>query len=944
MQMTDPASKPLLAHTGFVRELARRLVLDEADADDVAQQTWLAALRRPPDGSRDVRPWLATVVRNTAWSLFRGRRRQREREAAAARPEAVHDRRGRERLLRLVTGAVLSLDEPYRETVLLRFFEGLPPREIARQQSVPVETVRTRVRRALAQLRKKLDEAHEVHGAHGDSRPAWATLLLPLCRLPAPVAATTSAVVAPALLGAAAIALLGVVVWRGIGDRGERGDPDAHTPIPVTQAPDDDSEGAGAVPQRRPNALVITGRVLDERGRPLKDARVAVVFPDNSAPADATANSAGTDDNGGFSLRAPGTHAVRIAADAPGYATNVTGWLVLDGARANAGTVRLRKERIVAGRVVDMQGHAVAGAKVVIETERDPIPTVWLYPGLTRWMETDAAGEFMFDGLPPGPYRIIADFEEREAVLRRIGVGEEHELRVPDKRPVPIFRLHGTVRTPDGKRTDGEVSAGKTVFSFRNGRMDRKVRAAGAATVWIRVTGYAPFVFPRLADVTSPFEVVLAPPREIRGRVVSDVAVRRISAQWLLPRRVPPPPSHIFAADVAPDGSFVFRGLAPGQYRLGARRPAGPRRPNRLRTTRVIVAEAGTAGHVVELVRTVSTHIEIGVAGPPGTQPVQFHTALFDRRDGRWLWSATGNGAFDHSLRPGVPYRVVAWARAQGGRTLAPTLLDFTGGQKTVRVIAGIGRTATGRVVDESGQPVPGARVRAMPNLDRDRGQGYFDLHFRSGPFGYSDEQGRFSFAGVPERGQVRLHAATPGYSQVRVDSEAGKPPTIVMRRAHAVVGRIVDPAGGPTGLMRVALFAGSREVTAAWAGGSGFFRLYAPPGRYRLLVWEDGGPDDRCASVEVKAGDADIVVSLVPGRHLRGRVTDAVPGTQVVVGGPWGKRVERVDAAGWFYLRGVPRGIQRGSCTAYARTRTRRGRSTPIEDKAGPVTLLLEK
>ena len=46
---TDP--EDLLAHAGWVRELARRLA-DGADADEVEQTTWLAALRAGPRGGR----------------------------------------------------------------------------------------------------------------------------------------------------------------------------------------------------------------------------------------------------------------------------------------------------------------------------------------------------------------------------------------------------------------------------------------------------------------------------------------------------------------------------------------------------------------------------------------------------------------------------------------------------------------------------------------------------------------------------------------------------------------------------------------------------------------------------------------------------------------------------------------------------------------------------
>jgi carboxypeptidase family protein/sigma-70-like protein len=59
---------------------------------------------------------------------------------------------------------VLALDEPYRSTLVLRFFEEQPADAIARAVGVPVETVRTRVKRGLAQLRAKLGGEFEREG------------------------------------------------------------------------------------------------------------------------------------------------------------------------------------------------------------------------------------------------------------------------------------------------------------------------------------------------------------------------------------------------------------------------------------------------------------------------------------------------------------------------------------------------------------------------------------------------------------------------------------------------------------------------------------------------------------------------------------------------------------------------------------------------------------
>jgi len=52
---------------------------------------------------------------------------------------------------------VPTLAEPYRSVILERYFEDASPREIAKRSGEPLETIRTRHRRALAQLRAALD-------------------------------------------------------------------------------------------------------------------------------------------------------------------------------------------------------------------------------------------------------------------------------------------------------------------------------------------------------------------------------------------------------------------------------------------------------------------------------------------------------------------------------------------------------------------------------------------------------------------------------------------------------------------------------------------------------------------------------------------------------------------------------------------------------------------
>lgn len=202
----DPRLSPetLLQHEPFVRELARRLVHDGQAADDVVQDTWVAVLttdRRPVESMRG---WLATIARRVAGRRARTERRRTRREQAVADEApapSVTELVEREHARSTVVGAVLALPESYRDVVVLRWFEGLPPRDVARRLGVPVETVRTRHRRALEQLRATLDTQH------GGDREAWRCALLPLAAAPSSPPLPFTQAVGATLLGGSLLML-----------------------------------------------------------------------------------------------------------------------------------------------------------------------------------------------------------------------------------------------------------------------------------------------------------------------------------------------------------------------------------------------------------------------------------------------------------------------------------------------------------------------------------------------------------------------------------------------------------------------------------------------------------------------------------------------------------------------------------------------------------------
>src|SRR5215470_2042101 len=156
--MTTADVDRLLGQARWVEGFARALVRE--DSDDVAQDAWLAAIQRPPAPAASPRPWFATVMRNLARMRFRSASRRRAREGAsptggdAPTPaELAH----RMELQRRLASVVLALEEPQRSTIVLVFYEGLSPADVARQQGVPATTVRSRMRAALVTLRARLD-------------------------------------------------------------------------------------------------------------------------------------------------------------------------------------------------------------------------------------------------------------------------------------------------------------------------------------------------------------------------------------------------------------------------------------------------------------------------------------------------------------------------------------------------------------------------------------------------------------------------------------------------------------------------------------------------------------------------------------------------------------------------------------------------------------------
>jgi RNA polymerase sigma factor (sigma-70 family) len=380
----------LLAETGWVRALARRLVLDEGLAEDVVQDTWVAALEASPQRAAQgrLRAWLAVVARNLA---LRRRRREAVRRAverAAARPERTGERDevGRLQLQRALMDAVLALDEPYRSAVVLRHLDGLSAAEIARRHGCSVAAARQRVSRGTAQLRSRLERQL---GPHADGLLALAPLLdrgWSGSLLTGGIALSSKLT-----LGAACAALAALALWIATAGGPGRDAPPADEPVPAAalraaetgpaHEPDDRleaaaiaSEPAGAgSPRSRldevergaaPRAWQLRGLVTDTHARPLASALLRIAGL--SQPLELTSDSEGR--IAGELDFVPQGELHEVRASCAGYVPRT---LQLDLARPLA--ITLQTLPWITGRLLDPEGVEVSPPGYVNVTVLDAL-------------------------------------------------------------------------------------------------------------------------------------------------------------------------------------------------------------------------------------------------------------------------------------------------------------------------------------------------------------------------------------------------------------------------------------------------------------------------------------------------------------------------------------------------------------------------------------------
>ncbi|HEX4109339.1 MAG TPA: sigma-70 family RNA polymerase sigma factor [Solirubrobacteraceae bacterium] len=149
---------------------------DRGLVEDVAAETFLVAWRRQSELPSEVVPWLLATARRCLANQRRARGRRdalvdRLGELIACDAGGVEDALARREELRAVLSALAACTERERELLLLSYWDGLAPREIAAVLELNPVLLRARLHRASRRLREALAGEETRPGPAAPRRP-----------------------------------------------------------------------------------------------------------------------------------------------------------------------------------------------------------------------------------------------------------------------------------------------------------------------------------------------------------------------------------------------------------------------------------------------------------------------------------------------------------------------------------------------------------------------------------------------------------------------------------------------------------------------------------------------------------------------------------------------------------------------------------------------------
>ena len=149
------------AHGRALFSYVARITGDNALAEDIVQETLFKAWKHPKileQNNDSVRAWLFTVARNLVIDDRRSARFRRESATDTIPDVPTKDETDAVLDAWVISDVLLTLSEQHRRAIVSAYYMGNSVAEIARQEEVPVGTIKSRLHYALAALKLSLQE------------------------------------------------------------------------------------------------------------------------------------------------------------------------------------------------------------------------------------------------------------------------------------------------------------------------------------------------------------------------------------------------------------------------------------------------------------------------------------------------------------------------------------------------------------------------------------------------------------------------------------------------------------------------------------------------------------------------------------------------------------------------------------------------------------------
>lgn len=926
----EPISLDLvLANMAWMRRLAHRLVGDAAEADDVVQQAWVEAVDHAPPAGQ-LRPWLAGVVKNLARMGHRSGARRRSREAAVegeppAQPSDVVEQLEIERA---VADALLGVEEPYRTTVLLRYYKELSASEIARRLGIPAATVRWRLQRGLEELRRRLD------ARFGNDRRRWALALVPT----AAAARSAAGVGTAAIIGGLVMAklatkvsaafvilcllLLGAVsvsrhvlptsdvtrtrpgvAWRvpgGIGNRPSSPPTMAGIALPPWF-------GQKGAPVRR-----IAGRVIFN-GAPVSDATVELASDLTDAGILPTAKRRTTAD-GRFDFGTQPPAKFSVAATADGRSPAI---VEIDTRDPTSPAERLELRlggcgSQLFGHVNDASGGPIASARVCLAPPRAAACvnadaggayTMCLAP-TQYWVTVSASGYGgIYDHVEFGGRRV-----QRDYALTPEAVIAGRVVRADTNAPV----VGASVRVFSGNRESQRISAPGATTTNQQGRFSVSGLASGRQRIVAFADGLATSEAVEInVEAGKPSGDVLMrlkPGGRVSG-VVTDGRDPIVGARVQLGFAAQ---SGGVDAITQRDGRFIIDPIGRGQARVDV----GDYEVQEPKTIAIDRAEVSGVRVRVEPRASIAGHVTRAgrpIAGTLVSCSMQ-HDPVVSDGDGAYEIRGLAAGRYrvwaqDHTLAAGAQFDELVTLGKGERRTGVDLDLKYAG-------------SISGLVVEPDGRPVAGALISFAAVHIEDDGSDVtgLDGSFRATMLIGGDDYRPTVRASARDRTPLQIVGAVPTVT-VKDGATEVSDVRVVVRRDHlAISGRVVDANGQAVSDVRVVAFrADDRSALAFTDGGDQPSTVSATDGTFAIsdldaggyLLHARGGDGSEAMVRDVAAGQKNVVITLQHPGGIDGVLVGfssppAVRAYRQLPGGGYTQNVFAIVDGTAFHFRGL--------------------------------------